>query len=60
MASSLIKKKYQCKDCIYAYNPELGDPSQGIPPGTAFEDLPESWVCPICKAGKRRFKPFLS
>ena len=49
-------KKYQCSDCIYAYNPSMGDPTQGIPPGTSFEDLPENWVCPKCNAGKRRFK----
>ena len=49
-------KKHKCKDCIYIYNPDLGDPSQGINPGTLFQDLPSSWVCPICKAHKNRFK----
>ncbi len=48
--------KYQCCDCIYAYNPERGDPKNGIAPGTKFEDLPDSWVCPICGAKKGRFK----
>ncbi len=57
MEKTATKKKHQCKDCIYAYNPLKGDPTQGIPPGVAFEDLPESWVCPICKAKKTRFKP---
>ena len=56
MESTLLKRKFQCKDCIYAYNPRVGDPSQGISPGTPFEDLPEEWVCPLCKAKKRRFK----
>ena len=56
MESILNMKRYQCKDCIYAYDPYKGDPSQGVPPGTSFEDLPSSWICPVCKAGKRRFK----
>ena len=57
MASTFIKRKYQCKDCIYAYNPLKGEPSQGIQPGTAFEELPSTWLCPVCKATKKRFKP---
>ena len=40
-------KKYQCP-CGYIYDPELGDPENGIPAGPAFEDLPDSWVCPVC------------
>ncbi len=48
--------KYQCRDCVYAYDPERGDPAHGIPPGTKFEELPESWVCPVCGAKKGRFK----
>ena len=56
MGSTITKRKFQCKDCIYAYNPLKGDPSQGIAPGTAFEELPSSWTCPICKANKNRFK----
>ena len=58
MESTLSQRKYQCRDCIYAYDPKLGDPSQGIPPGTSFEDLPDDWLCPVCKVTKRRFKPF--
>ncbi|WP_320674164.1 rubredoxin [Prochlorococcus sp. MIT 1341] len=49
-------QKYQCPDCIYAYDPRIGDPSQGVPPGTKFEDLPSNWKCPACRAGRRRFK----
>ena len=52
----MTNKKFQCKDCIYVYNPYIGDSSQGIPPGTAFEDLPNTWICPLCKASKHRFK----
>lgn len=48
-------KKYVCEPCGYVYDPELGDPDNGIAPGTAFEDLPEDWVCPICGVGKEDF-----
>ena len=48
-------KEYQCTDCPYVYNEEEGDPDNGISPGTKFEDLPASWVCPICGAEKTGF-----
>ncbi len=48
-------EKYVCEICGYVYDPEKGDPDNGIEPGTAFEDLPEDWVCPICGAGKEDF-----
>lgn len=50
-------KKYVCEPCGYVYDPEIGDPDNGIAPGTAFEDLPEDWVCPICGVGKDEFQP---
>lgn len=40
-------KKYVCNVCGYEYDPAAGDPENGIAPGTAFEDLPENWVCPL-------------
>ena len=48
--------KYECTVCGYVYNPEEGDPDNGIDPGTAFEDLPDDWVCPVCGAEKSDFK----
>ena len=48
-------KKYECDPFGYVYDPAEGDPDNGIAPGTAFEDLPEDWVCPICGAGKEDF-----
>lgn len=42
--------KYVCDLCGYVYDPELGDPDNGVEPGTAFENLPEDWVCPLCGA----------
>ena len=53
----LEMKKYICEPCGYEYDPEVGDPDNGIAPGTAFEDLPEDWLCPICGLGKDVFVP---
>ncbi|HSG67893.1 MAG TPA: flavin reductase [Bacteroidales bacterium] len=49
-------KKFQCLICGYMYDPAEGDPSRGIPAGTAFEDIPDDWSCPICGVGKEEFK----
>lgn len=48
--------KYECDICGYTYDPQSGDPDNGIGPGTAFESLPEDWVCPTCGAEKNNFK----
>jgi rubredoxin len=48
--------KWKCTVCNYIYDPEKGDPDGGISPGTAFEDIPDDWVCPICKVGKDKFE----
>ncbi len=50
-------KKYECSVCGYIYDPEKGDPKSGVKPGTAFEDLPDDWVCPECGATKDLFEP---
>jgi flavin reductase (DIM6/NTAB) family NADH-FMN oxidoreductase RutF/rubredoxin len=47
---------FTCQICGFQYNPEEGDPTAGIPPGTPFEDLPDDYKCPICNAGKEYFK----
>ena len=49
-------KKYQCTICGYIYDPEVGDPDAGIVPGTAFENLPDGWVCPECGVAKDMFE----
>lgn len=46
---------YVCELCDYTYEPEKGDPDNNVAPGTAFEDLPDDWVCPICGAEKFEF-----
>ncbi len=48
--------KYRCKICGYTYDPEKGDRESGVQPGTAFEQLPNTWVCPICGATKDQFE----
>lgn len=48
-------KKYVCNACGYIYDPLEGDPDSNIPPGVAFEDLPQDWVCPVCGAPKEEF-----
>jgi len=49
-------EKWECLVCGYIYNPEEGDPDNGVKPGTRFEDLPEDWTCPQCGAPKDQFK----
>jgi len=48
--------KYRCTVCGYVYDPAKGDPTQGIAPGTPFDKLPASWVCPECGVGKEMFE----
>jgi rubredoxin len=50
-------KKYICTACQYVYDPAAGDPDSGIAAGTAFEDLPDDWLCPDCGLGKDVFEP---
>ena len=51
-----IMDKFVCTVCGYVYDPEVGDPDNGIEPGTPFEALPEDWVCPLCGVGKEDFE----
>jgi rubredoxin len=48
--------KWTCTVCGYIYDPTVGDPSNGVAPGTSFEDLPEDWICPVCGVGKDMFE----
>ncbi|QTA92695.1 Rubredoxin [Desulfonema magnum] len=47
--------KYECP-CGYVYDPEVGDPENGVEPGTPFKDLPDDWICPRCDAEKDFFE----
>ncbi len=48
--------KWKCLVCGYIYDSEKGDPDNGVEPGTAFEGIPDDWVCPVCGADKSQFK----
>ena len=47
--------RWKCSKCPYIYDPRLGDPDGGIPPGTPFDRIPDDWRCPVCGAGKHDF-----
>lgn len=48
--------RWECTVCGYIYDPEVGDPTTGVPAGTAFEDLPDGWTCPDCGAAVELFE----
>ncbi len=50
-------QKYVCDACGWVYDPAVGDPDNGVAAGTAFEDLPDDWMCPECGAAKSEFSP---
>jgi rubredoxin len=49
-------EKYECTICGYVYDPEQGDPDNGIDPGTSFDNLSDDWECPVCGAPKDDFE----
>lgn len=49
-------EKWECMICGYIYDPTVGDPDNGIAPGSAWGSLPDDWTCPICGASKDDFK----
>ncbi|MCJ7543489.1 MAG: rubredoxin [Phycisphaerae bacterium] len=50
-------QRYVCDVCGWIYDPAKGDPDHGVPAGTAFQDIPDGWVCPECGADKSMFSP---
>ena len=57
MKEKQIMKKYECSVCHWVYDPQVGDPDNGIAPGTPFEEIPEDWTCPLCGVSKEDFDP---
>ncbi len=49
-------QKWRCIVCNYVYDPAVGDPDNGVEPGTPFESIPDEWTCPLCGAGKDEFE----
>ncbi len=50
-------EKFECTVCDYIYDPEAGDPDSGVPRDTAFEELPDDWLCPVCSVPRSDFVP---
>lgn len=48
--------KWKCTACNYIYDPAKGDHGNGVAPGTKFEDIPDTWVCPDCGVEKAQFE----
>ncbi|WP_301519213.1 rubredoxin [Corynebacterium variabile] len=48
-------KIWECAQCGYIYDESKGDPEEGFPPGTRWEDIPDDWECPDCGAAKADF-----
>ncbi|MBR8827112.1 MAG: rubredoxin [Gomphosphaeria aponina SAG 52.96 = DSM 107014] len=46
---------YECKSCGYVYEPSKGDSKSNIAGGTKFEELPDSWRCPVCGVRRNQF-----
>ncbi len=49
-------RRYRCRYCSHVYDEALGDPDSGIAPGTRYEDIPDSWICPECGAAKADYE----
>jgi rubredoxin len=57
MSSQTTAEKRACTPCGYTYDPLQGDPDAGVAPGTSFDDLPDTWFCPVCGAEREQFVP---
>jgi rubredoxin len=58
VSESTETKRWICEACGWIYDPAEGDIDGGVPVGTAFEDIPEDWFCPVCGARKTDFVPY--
>jgi flavin reductase (DIM6/NTAB) family NADH-FMN oxidoreductase RutF/rubredoxin len=56
LEGSSTPSSYRCTICEYVYDPAVGDPDNAVKEGTAWEDVPDAWVCPICGAPKSEFE----
>ena len=55
MSETATQQMWICESCGFIYDPAEGDPDGGVPPGPAFEDIPDDWMGPVCGARKRDF-----
>jgi rubredoxin len=54
--TSQTTQQWICLVCDYIYDEALGMPDDGIPPGTRFADIPDTWACPDCGVSKSDFQ----
>ncbi|MSX12183.1 MAG: rubredoxin [Actinobacteria bacterium] len=59
MTDSAAVKQWICESCGYIYDPAEGDPDGGIPAGMQFEEIPDTWYCPVCGARKKDFVEYI-
>ena len=57
-SETATKQLWMCTSCGFIYDPDEGDPDGGIPPGTDFSEIPDTWFCPVCGARKADFEPY--
>lgn len=57
-AGENIGQKMICTVCQWVYDPAEGEPNQDIAPGTAWEAVPDDFLCPGCALGKSVFDPY--
>ena len=53
---AISMEKYVCSVCGYIYDPAEGCPDQGIAPGTPWDQVADSFTCPLCGVGKDQFE----
>ena len=58
MTETVTSQLWICTSCGFIYDPAEGDPDGGIPAGTAFEEIPDDWFCPVCGARKKDFEKY--
>lgn len=54
--STAVYRSYMCVVCGFVYHEAEGIPEEGIAPGTRWEDIPDSWICPDCGVTKEDFE----
>jgi rubredoxin len=58
IAADAAQQLWLCEACGFVYDPAEGDPDGGIPPGTPFAHIPDTWICPVCGMRKSDFMPY--
>ena len=46
---------WECELCGFVYDEAAGAPEDGLAPGTRWAEVPDTWSCPDCGAGKADF-----